>query len=134
MSTTARFSFGGHELSDVPVLNPGDWFGKTWLIEIGGSYSPLFFIVEAGSASDAIDELADHEEHGRQIVIPEEDLADYDLEYCQYGPSGQPLDLDHLMIYGQEGVECPFPCRYFGEGLPPEGIDPGDLGDFDLSE
>lgn len=35
---TARGSFGGQELKDVPVLNPGSWFGKTWLLEIGGSY------------------------------------------------------------------------------------------------
>ena len=44
----------GHDLTDIPVLNPGDWFGKTWLIEIGGSYSPLFLIIEANSMSDAI--------------------------------------------------------------------------------
>lgn len=27
----------GHDLTDIWVPNPGDWFGKTWLIEIGGS-------------------------------------------------------------------------------------------------
>lgn len=47
MAITARGNRNGHELTDIPVLNPGDWFGKTWLIEIGGSYSPLFLIVEA---------------------------------------------------------------------------------------
>ena len=46
---TARATFHGHELTDIPVLNPGDWFGKAWLIEIGGSYSPLFLVVEADS-------------------------------------------------------------------------------------
>ena len=28
--------FNGHDLTRNPVLNPGGWFGKTWLIEIGG--------------------------------------------------------------------------------------------------
>ncbi|TWT34904.1 hypothetical protein Enr8_23190 [Blastopirellula retiformator] len=38
MSTiTANGTFHGHELKDMPVINPGDWFGKTWLVEIGGS-------------------------------------------------------------------------------------------------
>lgn len=53
----ARGKFSGQELKDIPVLNPGDWFGKAWLIEIGGSYSPLFLVAEADSVSDAIDEL-----------------------------------------------------------------------------
>ena len=38
----AKAKFHGHELNDIPVLNPGDWWGKTWLIEIGGSYVPCF--------------------------------------------------------------------------------------------
>ena len=38
----ASGSLHGHELKDMPVLNPGGWFGKAWLIEIGGSYWPLF--------------------------------------------------------------------------------------------
>jgi len=30
---------------------------------------------------------------------------------------------DHLLVYGQEGAACPFPCRYFGgENLPDEGM------------
>ena len=61
MAITARATFHGHDLTDIPVLNPGDWFGKAWLIEIGGSYSPLFLVVEADSITDAIDELADHD-------------------------------------------------------------------------
>jgi hypothetical protein len=35
---TAKGTLNGQELSDIPVLNPGDGFGKTWLLEIGGSY------------------------------------------------------------------------------------------------
>ena len=119
-------SLNDHELKDIPVINSGDWFGKTWLIEIGGSYFPLFLIVEADAMQDAIDELADNEKFGHSIVVADTDLADYDAETCNYGPSGQVIDLDHLKIHGREGADCPFPCRYVGDGLPKNGMKPTD--------
>ena len=121
---TATAKLGDHDLKDIPVLNPGDWFGKTWLLEIGGSYSPLFLIVEADSVSDAIDELADNETYGHNIAVPESDLGDYPEADRHYGASGQVLDLDHLLVHGQERTDVPFPCVYQGDGLPPEGIKP----------
>lgn len=121
---TATTKFNGQEINNIPVLNPGNWFGKTWLLEIGGSYWPLFLIVEADSVSDAIDELADHEKYGHHIVVADADLGDYPEDDRHYGASGQVLDLDHLMIHGQEGVSVPIPCRYHGDGLPPEGVLP----------
>jgi hypothetical protein len=122
----AKAKFHDHELTDVPVLNPGDWFGKTWLIEIGGSYSPLFLIVEADSLCSAIDELADNEKYGHLITVDDEDLGDYDPDDCHYGLSGQVLDLDHLMIHGQEDSKTPFPCRYYADDLPTDGMSPTD--------
>jgi hypothetical protein len=127
---TAKATFNGQELKDVPVLNPVDWFGKSWLIEIGGSYWPLFLIVEADSVSDAIDELADNEKYGHNIVVADEDLGDYPEQDRHYGPSGQVLDLDHVMIHGDEGKDSPFQCRYFGEGLPADGIEPTKLAEY----
>lgn len=124
---TACATFHGHELTNIPVVNPGDWFGKTWLIEIGGGYSPLFLVVEADTVQDAIDEVADSDDHGQHIVVADEYLADYDPETCHYGPSGQVIDLDHLMIHGMEGTDTPFPCRYHGERLPAEGINPSEF-------
>jgi hypothetical protein len=124
MAITARATFHGHELTDVPVLNAGGWFGKTWLVEIGGSYSPLFLIVEADTISDVIDELADHEKYDHNIVVADEDLGDYPEDDRHYSGSGQVLDLGHLMIHGQEGAKCPFLCRYHGDGLPEEGVMP----------
>lgn len=121
---TATCTLNGHKLTDVPVVNPGDWFGKTWLLEIGGSYSPLFLIVEANSASDAIDEIADSDKWGHNIVVEDADLGDYPEDERHYGPSGQVLDLDHLAIHGCEGCDVPFTCRYHGDGLPGEGVDP----------
>ena len=123
----ARGTFGDQELKDIPVLNPGDWFGKAWLLEIGGSFWPLYLIVEADSVTDAIEELADDEKYGHHIVVPPEDLGDYPEGERHYGPSGQVLDLDHLMVHGQEGVECPWPCTYYGDDLPAEGVKPTDF-------
>jgi hypothetical protein len=124
MAITAGAKFHNQDLTEIPVLNPGDWFGKTWLIEIGGSYFPLFLIVEADSMSDAIDELAENEKYGHQIVVAADDLGDYPEDERHYSGAGQVLDLDHLMIHGQEGSGCPFPCRYFGDGLPEGGVVP----------
>jgi hypothetical protein len=101
------------------------------MCEIGGSYWPLFLIVEADTMQDAIDELADSEKYGHNINVPDDDLADYDAETCNYGPSGQVIDLDHLMIHGTEGAETPFPCRYFGVGLPTDGVKPAKFCDRD---
>ena len=47
----AKATLHGHDLSNIPVINPAGWFGKTWLIEIGGCYTPLFLIVEADSVT-----------------------------------------------------------------------------------
>ena len=124
MAITARGTINGHELTDILVLNPGDWFGKAWLVEIGGSYSSLYLVIVADSMSDAIDELAENEKYGHQIVVADEDLGDYPEDDRHYSGSGQVLDLDHLMIYGTEGSDYPFKCRYFGDGLPEEGIVP----------
>ena len=124
---TASFTLNGHDMTEVPVVNPGDWFGKTWLIEIGGSYTPLFLIVEADSASDAVDELADSEQYGHHIIVNDSDLGDYPEDERHYGPSGQVLDLDHLAIHGEEEKNVPFPCLYQGEGLAAEGVLPTEL-------
>ena len=34
------------------------------------------------------------------------------------------LDLDHLLIHGRDGAECPWTCTYHGGDLPPEGMKP----------
>lgn len=120
----ASATFHGQELTDISVINAGGWFGKTWMIEIGGSYSSFYLVVEADSMSDAIDELADDEKYGHHIVVEDEYLSDYDPDSCHYGPSGQVLDLDHLMIYGEEGAATPFPCRYSGGCITDGGVSP----------
>ena len=89
MKITASCKFHDHDLTDIPVLNPDGWFGKTWLLELGGSYTPLFLVVEADTISDAIDELSDNETYGHQIHVPDEDLGDYPEDDRHYDGSWQ---------------------------------------------
>jgi hypothetical protein len=128
---TASCQFHGHDLTDLPVLNPGGWFGKTWLIEIGGSYTPLWLVIEADNISDAIDELSDDPTYGHQLHVPVGDLGDYPEDDRHYDGSGRVIDLDHLMIHGQERTDVPYPVRYHGEGLPAEGIGPREYPEWE---
>lgn len=132
---TASFRLGDREESGVAVINPDGWFGKTWLIEIGCGYSTFRYIVEADSASDAIDEFSDSE-FGHHIHVAPEDAGDYDEESAHYDGSGRMIDLDHLGIEGREGhgVDVPFECRYHADGLPATGIDPRKLELYEVAE
>lgn len=132
MKLFAKVTIGGQEHDRIPVLNPGNWFGKTWLIEIGGCYSPLFLIVEADSVTDAIDELADNDTYGHHVIVSEEDLKDYDLDDCYFDGCGRVLDLDHLAVHGAEHSVEPYRCRYYGSGLPSDGVSPRQLDEFEL--
>ena len=118
MTTIKAIGKLGDNAIEAEVLNPGDWFGKTWLIEIGGSNWPLFLAVEADSVSDALDELADNEKYGHNIVVADADLGDYPEEDRHYGPSGQVVDLDNVMVHGQERRATPWECVYTGDNLP----------------
>jgi hypothetical protein len=129
---SASFTLNGHELT-ADVVNPGDWFGKTWLLVIEGGFTPLFLIVEADSVSDAISELADSKEFGHHIIVNDADLADYAPETCEYSGSGKVIDTDWLSVHGCEGCPMPFPCRYHAESLPDDdGILPTEFSWDDL--
>ncbi len=127
---TASCDFHGQSLSDIPVLNPNGWFGKAWLMELGGSFTPLFLVVEADNISDAIDELSDNKTYGHQIHVSPDDLGDYSEDDRHYDGNGRVLDLDHLMVHGNERAESPYPMKYHGDGLPGEGIDPRKYDEF----
>ena len=121
---TAHGTFHGQEI-EAEVVNPGDWFGRVWLVEIGGSYAPRFLAVEADSVSDAIDELADSEKHGHEIRVADADLGDYDPETCsRAGNDSAIVDLDWVAVHGVDGKCVHWPCVYKGDGLPPEGVKP----------
>lgn len=127
---TARGTFNGRELCDLTVLNAGGRFGKTWLLEITDWFCPLFLVVEGDSVADAIDDLASHPLFAHHVVVPEADLGDYPEEDRHYGPNGQVLDLDHLMIHGTEAADQPWACTYHGEGMLPEGIRPSEVREW----
>jgi hypothetical protein len=131
MGITASCEFGNRELTDIPVLNPGAWSGKTWLLEIGGNYTPLFLVVEADTISDAIDELSDNETYGHEIHVPDSDLHNYSEDDRHYDGSGRVIDLDYLTVHGREWCDLPYPVRYHGDGLPDQGIDPRQFQDWD---
>jgi hypothetical protein len=121
---TASCTSNSHDLRDIPVLNPGGWFGKAWLVEVGGSYTPLFLVVEADNVSEAIDEMSDDPTFGPQIHVPESDLGDFAEDDRHYDGSGRVIDLDHVMVHGREGSDLPFHVRYHGEALARSGVDP----------
>jgi hypothetical protein len=123
MAITASFRMGEQDQAGVEVLNPGGWFGKAWLVEVGGSYAPFFVAVEADTVADAIDEFSDSK-HGHQIHVDAADLADYPEEDRQYDGSGRVIDTGHLMIHGAERADLPYRMTYHGEGLDPAGLDP----------
>ena len=128
---TASCKFHDHDLTDIPVLNPDGWYGKTWLLELGGCYTPLFLVVEAFSLTDAIDVLSFDETYGHQIHVPDCDLADYPEDERQFDSSGQVIDTRHVRVYGSESCDSPFPVRYHGNGLPAEGIEPRQFAAWD---
>jgi hypothetical protein len=87
--------------------------------------------VEADTVSDAIDELSDDHTYGHQIHVPDSDLGDYPEDERQYDGSGRVIDLEHVMVHGQERSDVTYPVKYHGEELPPEGIDPREFPDWD---
>lgn len=65
------------ETIEAEVVNPAGWFGKTWLLELQCGFDCDYFVVEADTLSDAIDELAESERFGHRIAIQEHEQGDY---------------------------------------------------------
>jgi len=73
---TASFKSGENEVAGVPVVNPGDRWGKAWLITVADCAFPSQFIVEADCAGDAQDEFIESD-YGKSCRIGEDELKDY---------------------------------------------------------
>ncbi len=73
---TAHGKLNGHDI-EAEVINPGDWFGKVWLIEVGCGYSSVFYAVEADHLTDALDVFVGSDIGKKQVGIPESDYGDY---------------------------------------------------------
>lgn len=97
---SARFQLSkGGEEQTCEALNPGDWFGEVWIVEVVDGQESTYFAVEAQSCSDAIDEFADSK-YGHMIKIGEPDIKDYDLEtVSRAGNDGAPVCLDGLALH-----------------------------------
>ena len=101
MTITAHGKLNGHEI-EAEVINPGDWFGKTWLVEIGGCAWPTFVAVEADSVTDAIDELSGNDKYGHNLVVEDADLGRLPRGFAHCNDGGQVLDLDNILIHGED--------------------------------
>ncbi|OYW73582.1 MAG: hypothetical protein B7Z37_20950 [Verrucomicrobia bacterium 12-59-8] len=121
-----RCKLGDHDVEGV-VINPGSYFGKVWLFQIGiaNALNP-FFAIEANSEQDAIDEFADNDRFSHLIDVAEEDCpkwipnpdsdddGDYEPhDYAQAGNDSHFVDLTSCHI--QKG---PDDLRYFVEWNP----------------
>ena len=53
---TAIGLFRGKEVK-AKAVNPGDYFGKVWLVQIDDRFDPVYYAIEADSPDDAIDEF-----------------------------------------------------------------------------
>ena len=120
---TFSAKLGDHDI-EGDVINPGAWFGKTWLLEIGGSYAPIFVVVEADSVTDAIDELSGDDKYGRHIKIPPEDFGDYGLTvHAGDTIGGKPYDHDCFINLRGEVVDSALSEPYFNDGGEPCDLD-----------
>lgn len=106
--------FHGCELGYLPALNPGQFEGRTWLIEYVGDV-PIWLVLEAASASDALDVLNNDPEWGdlfHVLIAGDED----DPERIQ--------GTQYVRVHGEAFRHSPYPVRYHDEGFPDRGIDP----------
>lgn len=117
-----------HWEKDIPVLNPGGWFGKARVLSIEGGFVPLRLVVEADGLSEAIDVLAEHEKYKSEILIPEADYEDYGEPVCagQILPGGieapedgwlslgrtyYPASSRHTLLQAEVAGNYSLPCR-----------------------
>lgn len=102
MKFTAKM--GDHQIGGHCV-NPGEWFGKAWVVEVGIGCSSLFYAVEGDHEQAVIDALTDSEEYGHVIRYDSEtealDAANGEEEnICRAGNASEPVDLDNVAIHG----------------------------------
>ena len=120
---TASCKFHDHDLTDIPVLNPVAGSGRlapgTWrLIHAALPRRRSRHYLRRDRRTERQRDLRASAPRARRRPrrLPE------DSRY--YDGNGRVLDLDHLMVHGEERKDVPFPVKYHGDGLPAEGIDP----------
>ena len=124
-NVTASGTIHGESVTGIPVLNPGDWFGKTVGLMLGHGFTPLYLIAEAEHPSAAIDVLADHETYADEIVISDSCLSNYDPDTMYYAGNGRPVDTDWLEFASIGDIR--YHGTYSGHKIPEKGIKPENL-------
>jgi len=69
----------GQEFDDCTPVNPGKCFGNAWLISAGKGNWPSYFIVEANSEMNAIEEFA-ASKFGHLVLVDETYIEEAKLE------------------------------------------------------
>ena len=91
---TATYKNGpmkGKEIAVDGLVNRGGWFGETWLVLVGSGFDPARLVIEAGNASEAIDELVDSPSWSHLIK----------METCKHCESSEPYcDCDDIEYAG----------------------------------
>jgi hypothetical protein len=88
--------------TEVPVLNPGGWFGRTWLVEAKFPDGRVELLIVEAEDREMI-----------PLVLRAEDTHQDWLDSAV-----------ELNFHGQKRKQMPWKCRYFGKGLPERGISP----------
>lgn len=104
---TATFSLNSHlTIENEPIddyVNPGDWFGKIWIVRIDCGYCPALVAVEAGNEGDAVDALIDSGKWNHLFVYNEEEDPEEYLNALESGSVGGnyclPYDADKIHVY-----------------------------------
>lgn len=138
----------------LPVVNPGGWWGETWLVVVGAISA---FVVEGDHASDAEDEFVDSD-FGKTVRIAHDspEAVDWgEAAMCYVGQTvgglaiteeiakGRYLNLKGELVdtvlpapqytgngnvYDSEEIQvfdgAEYEVLYYGPGLPPEGLEP----------
>lgn len=85
---------GGQEV-DAYAVNPGEWFGKKYVLQIAiaNALNP-FLVIEADTEQDAIDTWADSDSYGHLINV--DDHEDVDEDTATAGNDSHPVDLSNV--------------------------------------
>ncbi len=129
------------EVEQVEVVNPGDWWGKTWLVGEQWCQWPFYVVVEAEHPSDAENEYIECEWLNSSARLDDNELKDYKdaggMYTCAFSDSGIAYDSENVSVEGADyhanvghgtgyaGFQ-PHECTYVGPGLPYTGISPLD--------
>lgn len=120
-----------HDFVTGSVVNQGDHYGYVWAVTVANCYDPPVYLVEAAGPGDAEEDFIDSP-WGENERLSTEEQVEYEREKwdVQWTGSGTPYSGENIHVEGREigshnGADIvPFPCLYYGPGLPKQGIDP----------